>query len=117
MAAVTEEQVRTALKSVIDPDRGADVVAAGMISGVHVRDGHITFSIEVRPEEGATKEPIRKACEKAVEALPGTLSVSAVLTASRPSGAAKAAAAGPAAHSHAPGSGHTHAPGHGHAHG
>jgi ATP-binding protein involved in chromosome partitioning len=117
MAAVTEEQVRSALKSVVDPDRGSDVVAAGMISGVHVRDGHVTFSIEVRPEEGAAKEPIRKACEKAVEALPGALSVSAVLTATRPAGAAKAAAAGPPAHGHAPGSGHAHAPGHGHAHG
>ncbi|MSP51070.1 MAG: iron-sulfur cluster carrier protein ApbC [Alphaproteobacteria bacterium] len=113
MAAIGEEQVRMALKSVVDRDRGADVISAGMISGVHVRGGHVAFAIEVRAEEGAQKESLRKACEKAVEAIPGVLSVSAVLTATR--GGAKGGNAPEGGHTHAPG--HLHGHDHGHDHG
>src|SRR6202158_5537169 len=85
--AVTENQVRDALKAVRDPERGGDVVALGMISGVVVRDGNVGFAIEVEPERGARLEPLRNAAEQAVEALPGVVSVTAVLTAeARPPG-------------------------------
>src|SRR6266851_210157 len=85
--AVTERQVLDALAAVRDPDRGADVVSLGMISGVVVRDGNVGFAIEVEPERGPRLEPLRKAAEQAVEALPGVLSVTAVLTAeARPRG-------------------------------
>jgi ATP-binding protein involved in chromosome partitioning len=79
--AVTENQIRDALKAVLDPERGSDIVSLGMISGVVVRDGNIGFAIEVEPERGARLEPLRKAAEAAVEALPGVVSVTAVLTA------------------------------------
>jgi ATP-binding protein involved in chromosome partitioning len=46
-----------------------------------LRDGHVGFSIEVAPERGRASEPLRKAAEDAVNALPGVLSVTAVLTA------------------------------------
>ncbi|WP_029007267.1 iron-sulfur cluster carrier protein ApbC [Azospirillum halopraeferens] len=86
MAKVTEEQVVGALKSVTDPDRGADIVSLNMLSGLVIRDGNVAFSIEVDPARGAQAEPIRHAAEKAVEALPGVLSVTAVLTAHRAAG-------------------------------
>ena len=79
--AVTENQIRDALKAVHDPERGGDIISLGMISGVVVRDGNVGFAIEVEPERGARLEPLRKAAEAAVEALPGVLSVTAVLTA------------------------------------
>ncbi|HYH17108.1 MAG TPA: iron-sulfur cluster carrier protein ApbC [Azospirillum sp.] len=81
MAKVTEEQVVQALKSVVDPERGADVVSLNMLSGLVVRDGNVAFSIEVDPKRGAQAEPLRHAAEKAVERLPGVTSVTAVLTA------------------------------------
>ncbi|HEY0837856.1 MAG TPA: iron-sulfur cluster carrier protein ApbC [Azospirillum sp.] len=81
MAKVTEEQVIQALKSVVDPERGADVVSLNMLSGLMVRDGNVAFSIEVDPKRGAQAEPLRHAAEKAVERLPGVTSVTAVLTA------------------------------------
>ena len=64
------------------------------------------FAIEVPPERGAVSEPLRKACEDAVEKLPGVLSVTAVLTAHRERGARPATRPGrpgpsPAAQSHA----------------
>jgi ATP-binding protein involved in chromosome partitioning len=83
MARVGEDQVLRALATVIDPDRARDVVALGMVSGVLVRDGNVGFALEIDPKDAARKEPLRLACEKAVERLPGVLSVSAVLTAHR----------------------------------
>ena len=81
MADLTEDTVLAALRQVTEPDRGGDVISLGMISGLAVRGGHVAFAIEVTPEEGPHKEPLRKACEAAVDTLPGVLSVSAVLTA------------------------------------
>jgi ATP-binding protein involved in chromosome partitioning len=102
MANFGEQQVLAALKAVIDPERGRDLVSLGMISGIAIRDGNVVFSIETEPSRAAALEPVRKAAERAVEAIPGVLSVSALLT------GARAAQAQPAGH------GHDH---HGHAHG
>ena len=96
MAAVTERQILEALRQVRDPDKGGDIVTLNMVSGLVIRDGNVGFAIEVEPERGQRLEPLRKAAEAAVEALPGVLSVTAVLTAeSRPP------AQRPAPHAHA----------------
>ena len=81
MAMATTDDVLAALRNVRDGD--SDVVSAGLIQGLAVKDGHVSFALEVAPEEGRTKEPLRLACEKAVLALPGVRSVTAVLTAHR----------------------------------
>ena len=81
MSAVTEQQILDALRHVADPDKGADIVSLGMVSGLVIRDGNVAFAIEVERERGAKLEPLRTAAEKAVEALPDVLSVTAVLTA------------------------------------
>ena len=107
MASVTKDQVLAALADVLDPDSGQSVVASGLISGVVVRDGNVGFALEVDPDQGAAKEPLRKACETAVERLSGVLSVTAVLTAERPAGG----------QAQGQGRGHSHGHGHGHAHG
>src|SRR5690606_24308403 len=107
MREPTTESILDALRGVTDPERGGDVVSLGMISGVVIKNGNVGFAVEVSPSDGIRKEPLRKACEKAVEAVPGVLSVTAVLTAERQPPAA--AAAPP---QQQPGStGHTHAPG------
>ncbi|MGQ9368458.1 iron-sulfur cluster carrier protein ApbC [Azospirillum sp. A39] len=108
MAQVTEEQVIAALRSVVDPDRGADIVSLNMLSGLAIRDGNVAFSIEVDPARGAQAEPLRHAAEKAVDALPGVTSVTAVLTAHR---------AGPAPQPQPQPQGHGHAHAHGHGQG
>src|SRR5271169_325745 len=84
MTAVTERQILDALGHIGDPDKGADIVSLGMVSGLVIRDGNVAFAIEVESERGPRLEPLRKAAEKAVEALPGVLSVTAVLTAQAP---------------------------------
>ncbi len=103
MSGLSEEQVLAALRHVTDPDRGKDIVSLGMISGVQLREGHVGFAIEVDAQRGPKLEPLRKAAEKAVEALPGVLSVTAVLTAQKP--APGRAAPQPQPHGHAHGQG------------
>ena len=98
MSGLSEQAVLAALRGVIDPDKGKDIVSLGMVSGVQLREGHVGFAIEVEPQRGPQLEPLRKAAEKAVEALPGVLSVTAVLTAQKP--AAQPRAPQPHAHGH-----------------
>ena len=105
MAQVSETEVWQALRAVIDPDAGKDVVSLNMITGLVVKDGNVGFAIEVDPKKGAAKEPLRKACEAAVHALPGALSVTAVLTAHRAAPGGQPAAGTPPAQGHA---GHQH---------
>ena len=81
MAQLTEARVLEALRSVMDPAGGRDIVSLGMVSGIVCKDGNIGFAIEVEPERGPSSEPLRKAAEAAVDRLPGVLSVTAVLTA------------------------------------
>jgi ATP-binding protein involved in chromosome partitioning len=100
-SAVGEQQVLDALRTVRDVERGGDVVSLGMVSGLAVRDGHVAFALEVEPARAAGLETLRKAAEQAVDAFPGVLSVSAVLTAQK---------AAPAARGHAHGAGHAHGP-------
>ena len=97
---LTEDMVMAALRAVRGPD-GRSIVDAGMVSGLQVKDGHVGFALEVDPKEGPKLEPVRKAAEDAVSALPETLSASVVLTAHR--GPAPAAAAAPQKPSVAPG--------------
>ncbi|MBV9967753.1 MAG: Mrp/NBP35 family ATP-binding protein, partial [Alphaproteobacteria bacterium] len=100
--SLTENQVLDALSAVRDPERNGDIVSLGMVTGVVIRDGNVGFAIEVEPERGPRLEPLRKAAERAVEALPEVVSVTAVLTAEAkpppgsrggPQGAAQSAAA------------------------
>jgi ATP-binding protein involved in chromosome partitioning len=92
MAEVTEAAVLAQLKTIADPDRGDNIVDLGMVSGLALRAGHVAFAIEVNRARAPKLEDLRRAAERAVEALPGVLSVSAVLTAERPSAPAKAPA-------------------------
>lgn len=104
--SVTESQVLTALGKILDPDKRQDVVTLGMIQGLVVKEGHVGFSLEVEAARGPHLEPLRKAAEKAIEALPGVLSVTAVLTAQKKEGAKappRAPGTGPAGGPSSPG--------------
>jgi ATP-binding protein involved in chromosome partitioning len=83
MTNLTEQSILDALKGVLDPDKKKDIVTLGMISGMVIRDGNVAFSIEVEAERGPRLEPLRRAAEEAVAALPNVLSATAVLTAQR----------------------------------
>jgi ATP-binding protein involved in chromosome partitioning len=94
---ISEQAVRRVLETVIDPATGKNVVAAGMVSGIATRAGHVAVTLDVDPARGAALEPLRQACEQAVRAMPDVLSATAVMTAER-----AAPAPPPAPHAHAP---------------
>ena len=81
MSQVNEQLVRDALKTVIEPDSGKDIVSLEMISGLVIKDGNVGFAIEVDPKKGEAMEPLRQEAEGKVHALDGVVSVTAVLTA------------------------------------
>lgn len=107
MTGVTEAQILDALRGVVDADHGKNVVELGMVSGLVIKGGNVGFVLEVPARDGARKEPLRKAAEQAVAALPGITSATVVLTAETQgkSGAA------PQPHSHSHGHDHSHSHG------
>ena len=86
MKSVSESQVRDVLDRLQVPGLGKSVVAAGMLSGLVIKDGNVGFSLEIRPDEAEAMEALRQQAEQAVMALDGVTSVTAVLTAHRNQG-------------------------------
>ncbi len=84
MADPSRDDILAALRRVIDPATGQSLADSGMVQGLVLKGGHIGFALEVPAERGAAAEPLRQAAEAAVNAVPGVLSVSVVLTAHRP---------------------------------
>jgi len=99
MAEISRESILETLKKVQDPRSGRDLAAAGMVTGIAVRDGNVQFALEIDPAQADAMEPVRKAGGRAVAAMPGVLSVTAILTAES---AGKAAPGGPAPQADAP---------------
>lgn len=95
MADTTLDAVRNALRAVKHPDTGADIVAAGLVRGLVVRDGKAAFVIEAPRENPSAYQAVRDAAEAAARSVPGVDSVTAVLTAEAAPGAAPRAAAPP----------------------
>src|SRR5690349_14116198 len=100
---VTKEQVLAALARVPSPD-GTALPNARVISDVVVSDGKVFFSLTVDAASVKAWEPVRKAAEEAVRAVPGVQSALVALTAERvaKSGnpAGRSAAAAPAHPAH-----------------
>ena len=76
-----ERKITEALSSVASIDGSSNIVAAGAISGIVIKDGHIGFTIEIDPKDKDKADQLRTAAEKAVLALDGVLSATAMLTA------------------------------------
>ena len=90
MAEPSRDDILAALRRVRHPARGGDVVSLEMISGIVVKGSNVGFAIEIDPAEAAAMEPLRRACEQAVRAVPGVTSCTAVLTAERAPGGRQA---------------------------
>ena len=76
-----ERKITEALSSVATIDGSSNIVAAGAVSGIVIKDGHIGFTIEIDPKDKDKADQLRAAAEKAVLALDGVLSATAMLTA------------------------------------
>ena len=101
----TDEIVRAALRQVIDPASGRDIVAAGLIDGIELRDGLVQVALLTDRAKAAAMEPVRRQAEAVLAGLAGITNATAVLTAHTAAPPAKAAPT----HTHGPG-GQGHGP-------
>jgi ATP-binding protein involved in chromosome partitioning len=92
--SVSADDVRAQLKTIKGPD-GADLVSSGKLSEIAVTNGKVFLSLTVDASAVKQWEPVRKAAEEAVKAMPGISSALIALTAERTSGPAAARAAAP----------------------
>jgi ATP-binding protein involved in chromosome partitioning len=92
--AVEKSDVVSALARVTSPD-GVALPATGKLSDVIVTDGKVFFSITVDAALVPNWEPVRKAAETVVRAVPGVVSAMVALTGERSTGA-RPQTAGPA---------------------
>ena len=73
---LTEEQVRTALTAVVDPELGADIVDLGMVTGIDVgTDGRVVVEVALTVAGCPLRTQIRQDVETHVGALPGVQEV------------------------------------------
>ena len=85
--AASEDDIRRALQAVPAPDGAPNLAESRALSKIAVTGGRVIFSIETSPDRAAMVEPIRRAAEAAVKALPGVSDVLVALTAERVGGA------------------------------
>ena len=96
--ALSPDTLRAALRAVTDPASGKDIVAAGLVEGIQVRDGLVQVALLTDRAHAAKMEPVRKAVEQVLARVPGVQNAAVVLT-----GAKQQAAPQPGPrHAHAP---------------
>jgi ATP-binding protein involved in chromosome partitioning len=78
---VTEAQVRDALRSVLDPDLGRDIVSLGFVKNVAIDGGRVSLRIELTTPACPVKEQLKQQSEDVVRRVPGVTSVAAEMTA------------------------------------
>jgi ATP-binding protein involved in chromosome partitioning len=77
---LTKDDVLKVLRGVKAPN-GQDIVTLGLLSEIVINKGKVYFALTVPQREAKTYEPIRKAAETAVKALPGAAGAMVTLTA------------------------------------
>jgi ATP-binding protein involved in chromosome partitioning len=93
MSSITREKIIECLKSVKEGtldtnsrenfDRGQNITANDMVSGISIEGGAVIVTLQVDPQKGKQMEPLRQAVEAALQKLDGVTSAMAILTAER----------------------------------
>ena len=83
MAALTTDGLRAALRDVVDPSSGQDIVAAGLVDSLALRDGLVHLALRTDRSNAPAMEQVRRAAEALLSKQPGVVNATAVLTAHR----------------------------------
>jgi ATP-binding protein involved in chromosome partitioning len=102
MTDISAETLRNTLRTIRDPASGRDIVSAGLLEAIEVRDGLVHVTLLTDRAHAAAMEPVRREVEAVLARQPGISNVTAVLTAHR----AATPAPPPRATGHAGGHGH-----------
>lgn len=82
--SVTEAQVLAALGKVQEPELHNDLVSLGMIKGLTIEDGKVSFGIELTTPACPLRDQIKREATEAVEVLEGVVEVNVNLTSNIP---------------------------------
>ena len=77
----TEQEVLDALRGVVDPDFGQDVVALGFVKQLKIVGGDVSFELELTSPTCAIRDEFKSQAERLVRRVPGVARVRVVLTA------------------------------------
>jgi ATP-binding protein involved in chromosome partitioning len=64
-----------------DPDLGKDIVSLGFVKNLVIREGQVSFSVELTTPACPVKDQLKAECEARVKALPGVTGVDVTMTA------------------------------------
>src|SRR5215813_13315228 len=82
MAATLErDAVLHALRVVVDPDLRRDIVSLGFVKDLSLKDGDVSFAIELTTPACPVKDQMREQATAAVRAVPGVTAVDVRMTA------------------------------------
>ena len=76
---VTEQSVLAALKTVVDPNTGVDVVSSKAVKNLKLQGGDVAFEIELGYPAKSQHDALRQGLIAAVRAVPGVANVSAAI--------------------------------------
>ena len=84
-AALSEDAVLGALRTVQDPGLGQDIVALGLVTGLTVEGGHVAFTLAFTGDQAPlARAEIHSRARKAVAQLPGVTEVKAQMGSKAP---------------------------------
>ncbi len=84
MKAPTIDQLRSALRAVLDPRSGQDIVAAGLVDSLESRGSLVHVALLTDRAQAPAMEAVRREAEVLLGRQPGVTNATAVLTAHRP---------------------------------
>lgn len=96
MTALTEDLILSALKRIAAPDGRGNIVSAGLVSPVAIKDGTVMFSLAADPAHLKSMEQLRAVVEQAVKAIPGVSKAMVTLTSERAPSAGRNGSEAPA---------------------
>jgi ATP-binding protein involved in chromosome partitioning len=81
MATSSTDALRAALRGIRDPASGRDIVSAGLVEGIQLRDGLVQVTLLTDRAHADAMEPVRREAQALLAAQPGITNATAVLTA------------------------------------
>jgi len=79
--AVSQEQVYDALRTIIDPDFGKDIVSLGFVKNLKIDGGNVDFTVELTTPACPVKDRFENEAKSVVSKLPGVKRVNVTMTA------------------------------------
>lgn len=83
MSDVKREQLIEALKTIINPISGKNIVDSGMVQGLVIKNGDIGYALNIDPKDVDEMEKLRENADQLLHQIYGVKKVTSVLTAER----------------------------------